>query len=112
MQRYLELKQLASSDKRFSVGGMQFINGKPTYKLLPGVVGKSFALAVAERLNLPEKVIDRATELLDSETRQMGDLIRDMEDQKTVIEKQAAELERKKNELDDLVVTMLEVGMR
>jgi DNA mismatch repair protein MutS2 len=103
---YLELKQLASSDNRFAVGGMQFINGRPTYKLLPGVVGESFALAVAERLSLPEKVIHRATELLDSETRQMGDLIRDMEDQKTVIENQAADLERKRKELDELEVTM------
>ena len=103
---YLELKQLASSDNRFSVGGMQFINGRPTYKLLPGVVGESFAISVAERLSLPQKVIDRATELLDSETRQMGDLIRDMEDQKSLIEKQANELESKKRELDEMEAAM------
>ena len=60
---FLELKQLAASDDRFSVGGMQFVNGRPTYKLQPGVVGESFALAVAERLKLPEKVLSRATEL-------------------------------------------------
>ena len=99
---YMELKQLASSDDRFSVGGMQFVKGKPTYKLLPGVVGESFALSVAERLNIPQKVIDRAIELLDSETRQMGDLIRDMEDQKALIDEQAEELAKKKGELQDL----------
>ena len=60
---FLELKQLAASDDRFSVGGMQFVNGRPTYKLQPGVVGESFALAVAERLKLPESVLSRATEL-------------------------------------------------
>jgi DNA mismatch repair protein MutS2 len=99
---YMALKQLASSDDRFSVGGMQFVRGRPTYKLLPGVVGESFALSVAERLNIPQKVINRATELLDSETRQMGDLIKDMEDQKALIDEQADELTNKRKELEEL----------
>ncbi len=102
----MELKQLASSDDRFAVGGMQFVGGRPTYKLLPGVVGESFALSVAERLNIPQNVIDRATELLDSETRQMGDLIRDMEDQKAVIDEQANELVQKRKELEELELQM------
>lgn len=103
---YMELKQLAASDDRFSVGGMQFVNGRPTYKLLPGVVGESFALSVAERLNIPQPVIDRANELLDSETRQMGDLIRDMEDQKALIDKQAEEFKMKQQELENLEIEM------
>ena len=36
---------------------MQFVKGRPTYKLLPGTVGESFAIAVAERLELPRPVI-------------------------------------------------------
>jgi DNA mismatch repair protein MutS2 len=103
---YLELKQLAASDSRFSVGGMQFVGGRPTYKLLPGTVGESFALAVAERLKLPDKVISRAMELLDEETKQMGDLIRDLEDQKALIDQQAAEIARKKQEMASLEVKM------
>ena len=81
---------------------MQFVNGRPTYKLLPGVVGESFALSVAERLNMPQHIIDRATDLMDSDTKQMGDLIRNMEDQKLLIDNQAAELERKKKDLETL----------
>lgn len=96
---YLELKQLAASDSRFSVGGMQFVGGRPTYKLLPGTVGESFALAVAERLELPSTILSRANELLDQETRQMGDLIRDLEDQKALVDQQAAEIARKKQEM-------------
>jgi len=109
---FLELKQLAASDDRFSVGGMQFVNGRPTYKLQPGVVGESFALAVAERLKLPPSVISRATELLDSETRQMGDLIRDMEDQKATIDRQAAELAQKQEEMKALEVEMKQQQQR
>lgn len=103
---YLELKQLAASDSRFSVGGMQFVGGRPTYKLLPGTVGESFALAVAERLELPEQVLLRANELLDQETRQMGDLIRDLEDQKALVDQQAAEIAKKKQEMAALEAKM------
>jgi len=104
---YMQLKQLASADDRFAVGGMQFVNGRPTYKLLPGTVGESFALSVAERLNIPSHVIARANELLDSETRQMGDLIQDLEDQKNLVDQQVAELAEKKREM-----LMLELEMK
>jgi len=104
---YMQLKQLASVDTRFAVGGMAFVGGRPTYRLEKGVVGESFALSVAERLNLPRGVLDRAEELLDEDTRQMGDLIREMEDQKTLIDHQVAELTTKRLELDALERTML-----
>lgn len=97
---YMQLKQLAASDERFAVAGMQFVNGRPTYKLQQGIVGESFALSVAERLGLPNSVIQRANALLDSETRQMGDLIQEMEEQKAGIEEQAREMEEKKREMD------------
>ena len=99
---YMELKQLASSDARFTVGGMQFLNGRPTYRLLAGTVGESFALAVAERLELPQTVISRANELLGQETRQMGDLIRDLEDQKELVDRQVEELAQKQREMDQM----------
>lgn len=103
---YLELKQLASTDDRFDVAGMQFVGGRPTYKLLPGVIGESFALAVAERLELPETVIRRAYELLDSETRQMGELIRDLEDQKLLVDQKTEELQKRENEILEIMVDM------
>ena len=103
---YLELKQLASSDDRFAVAGMQFVGGRPTYKLLPGVIGESFAIAVAERLKLPESVIVRANELLDTETRKMGELIRDLEDQKLVVDEKTEELKKREYEMLELKAEM------
>jgi DNA mismatch repair protein MutS2 len=105
---YMQLKQLAVVDDRFAVGGMQFVGGRPTYKLLPGTVGESFALAVAERLELPRYVIDRATELLDSETRQMGDLLRELEEQKNIVDQQVIEMEEKRKEMAKLAIEMKE----
>ncbi|KAL3920365.1 MAG: hypothetical protein SGILL_003300, partial [Bacillariaceae sp.] len=109
---YMALKQLASSDDRFSVAGMQFVGGRPTYKLLPGVVGESYALAVAERLHLPQSVLERANELLDSETRQLGDLIRDMEDQKSLIDEQVIQIEEKRREIAAMEMKMKEERLR
>lgn len=109
---YMQLKQLAASDDRFAVGGMQFVNGQPTYKLLPGTVGESFALAVAERLELPSTVIERANELLDSETRQMGDLISDLEDQRALVDQQAQELEQRQKDMAALEFKIKEEQMR
>lgn len=109
---YMQLKNLAASDNRFAVAGMQFVNGRPTYKLLPGSVGESFALAVAERLELPPTVIGRANELLDSETRQMGDLIRELEDQRALVDQQALELEEKRKEVAALEFKIKEEQLR
>ncbi|KAL3802337.1 hypothetical protein HJC23_007162 [Cyclotella cryptica] len=103
---YLELKQLASSDSRFAVAGMQFLGGMPTYKLIPGMIGESFALAVAERLKLPQSVITRANELLDTDTRKMGELIRDLEDQKLLVEQKGEELKKREMELLELKADM------
>lgn len=64
-----------------SVGGVrrkQFVKGKPASRLLRGTVGESFALEVAEGLGLPPPVLDRANALLESETRTMGDLFREL----------------------------------
>ena len=109
---YMQLKQLAASDNRFAVAGMQFVNGRPTYRLLPGTVGESFALAVAERLELPKKVIERANELLDSETRQMGDLIRELEDQKAIMDQKAIDLEEKRKEMASMKFKVKEETLR
>lgn len=109
---YMELKQLASSDARFEVAGMQFVGGRPTYKLLPGTVGESFALAVAERLELPTSVLERASELLDSETRQMGDLIRELEDQKALVDAEAEEMVARKKEMGKLELQLKSQQLR
>ena len=49
---------------------------------------------------------------MDSETRQMGDLIRDMEDQKALIDRQAAELAQKQDEMEALEVEMKQQQQR
>lgn len=45
---YTQLKELAARDDRFGVSAMQFVDGRPTYRLIKGAVGESFALQASE----------------------------------------------------------------
>lgn len=47
---YTQLKELAARDDRFGVSAMQFVDGRPTYRLIKGAVGESFALQVKVEL--------------------------------------------------------------
>lgn len=89
---YLQLKDLAAADSRFEVAGMEFVDGKPTYRLKYGFVGESHALAVAERLQLPPPVISRARDLLDDGARRVSDLILKLEEETHAVEQERAAL--------------------
>lgn len=97
---YLQLKELAQRDDRFTVAAMEFVDGRPTYRLRSGAVGESYALAVAERLQLPMPVLSRARELMDAGVRQVSDLIRDLEDERSQVAIKAQELESLKREIE------------
>lgn len=103
---FLELKQLASSDSRFHIAGMQFLDNKPTYKLEMGSVGESFALAVAEKMGLPSKILFRANSLLSEETRTLSDLVRSLEEEKETAKEMRTELETEMEETKKLKSTL------
>ncbi len=70
-----ELKALGWSDARFIVSAMRIDGGRPTYRVEPGVAGDSHALAIAERLGLPDDVLARARALLSPTSRALSDLL-------------------------------------
>ncbi|CAM9568040.1 unnamed protein product [Phaeothamnion confervicola] len=90
---FLQLKELAARDKRFAVAAMEFVDGRPTYRMRQGAVGESFALAVAERLRLPAPVLERARNLLNEDVRRVSDLVLELEQQRGELEATAAALE-------------------
>jgi DNA mismatch repair protein MutS2 len=63
------LKHWAFGDERAASAAMEFDEAtlRPTYRVLPNVVGHSAALDIAERCGLPAGLIDRARELLGEE---------------------------------------------
>lgn len=93
------VKEFALSCKEVSNASMQFDsdNLKPTYKLLQGVSGSSYALEIAERLGLDNGIIADARNALSAEKISFDKVMREAEilRNKLYEEKELAELARK-----------------
>ncbi len=65
---YTELKELAVNDSRFRNGSVTFNleTLKPTYELRVGIPGLSHAVEIARICGMDEKILGRASELVDS----------------------------------------------
>ena len=72
------VKDLAVKDERFRVGRMEFGADGPTFRLLEGV-GESYAIKVAERVGLGERVVRRAEDLMGVEGRRIGEVLEELE---------------------------------
>ncbi|KAL1823978.1 hypothetical protein ACET3Z_010756 [Daucus carota] len=76
-----ELKTLKYSNDAFENACMEFddVNLKPTYKILWGVPGRSNAINIAERLGLPDKILDDARGRYGPASVEINEAIIDME---------------------------------
>jgi DNA mismatch repair protein MutS2 len=101
------LKTYASTTPGVVNAAVEFddVNLRPTYRLLVGVPGGSSGIAIAQRLGLPDDLIERARSLLTPESREAADLIAylhrsrdelDRTQQQMNSERQALEEERTK----------------
>uniref|UniRef100_A0A0G4HI44 DNA mismatch repair proteins mutS family domain-containing protein n=1 Tax=Chromera velia CCMP2878 TaxID=1169474 RepID=A0A0G4HI44_9ALVE len=61
---FVQVKEMALRDERFAVAGMEWVKGRPTYRLKMNEVGESLALDLAGRLGVPSEILDRAHDLL------------------------------------------------
>src|SRR5690606_20598847 len=52
---------------------------RPTYRLLKGVPGRSYGLAIARRLGLPRELLDAAESALPQSERDAGQLLAELE---------------------------------
>jgi DNA mismatch repair protein MutS2 len=79
------LKELASKVAGVINASLQFdsVALAPTYRLIKGVPGRSYGLAIARRLHLSERVIERAEERLPQQERDMAALIERLEQKET-----------------------------
>lgn len=78
-----ETAGVANAAMRFDVEQL-----KPTYQLIVGQPGRSYALSIAERLGLPADLLQRAAELLGPEGERLETLLSTLEKQREQLEKQ------------------------
>ncbi|XP_022890400.1 uncharacterized protein LOC111405654 isoform X1 [Olea europaea var. sylvestris] len=88
-----ELKTLKYSNVAFENACMEFdeVNLKPTYRILWGIPGRSNAINIAERLGIPNEILDNARELYGAASAEINEIIVDMERSKKNFHKKVHE---------------------
>jgi len=78
---YLNLKVMANHTKGILNGAMQFdeVNLLPLYKLVTGKPGSSYTFAIAERIGLPQHLINRARKLVEDDHFKLDKLLNSTE---------------------------------
>eukprot|EP00468_Gymnochlora_sp_CCMP2014_P005572 CAMPEP_0167746914 /NCGR_PEP_ID=MMETSP0110_2-20121227/3979_1 /TAXON_ID=629695 /ORGANISM="Gymnochlora sp., Strain CCMP2014" /LENGTH=968 /DNA_ID=CAMNT_0007631735 /DNA_START=207 /DNA_END=3111 /DNA_ORIENTATION=+ len=99
---YGQIKQFAASDDRFRVSGMMLVEGRPTYKMHDGFASESHAIAMAETLKLPEDIVERAKGLIDVNTREMLNLMSQLQDARDEVERRKGDLKSQQETLRKL----------
>ncbi len=87
---YAELKSYAVETPRVENGSCEFdvATLRPTYKLLIGVPGKSNAFAISERLGMDVGIVERAKELVDTESTRFEKVYEKLEQTRKAMEKE------------------------
>lgn len=96
---YPELKALAHATPGVTNASMEFNlkTLRPTYHLTLGIPGRSNALAIAKRLNLPDEVLDTARTMIDPNELKSEDLLKEIHFQREVARKARSAADRERS---------------
>lgn len=95
------LKTASAADERFAVAGMQFANGRPTYRLVGGATGESHALDIASRLGVDEALIQRARDHMDHGERTLAETLSALDREKYRAEEATRRADALAKQLED-----------
>ncbi len=111
---YPMLKELAQIDFRFVNGSLAFDIDRlaPTYRLIPGIPGRSAALEIASRLGLSKSILSRARERLKPLEETTERLIAQLEQEREKAESERREWERLRAEAEEAAAVQKEGAAR
>ena len=100
---YTELKTYALHTKGVLNASCEFdvTTLKPTYRLILGTPGKSNAFAISAKLGLPDEIIRRAGEHVNSDHKQFEEVIGQLEAARLEADRNRAEAERLRREYEE-----------
>jgi len=93
---YLNLKVMANHTKGILNGAMQFdeVNLLPLYKLITGKPGSSYTFAIAERIGLPQHLINRARKLVEDDHFKLDKLLNSTEQDLQLLQQEKQSLNK------------------
>lgn len=105
---YQELKEYALVTEKIENASCEFDleTLSPTYKLLIGVPGKSNAFAISKKLGLPNNILEKAKTLISSDKIKIEDLLKNIYDDKSLIEKEKEIILKQSQEIQSLKQTL------
>lgn len=105
---FSDLKLLADSDKRFLNASMEFESQqlRPTYKLLNGIPGQSYALELGARLQYDAQILVQARQYAGDESLKLENILADLQRKKAAV---VEELENQENIRIELEQSLAEI---
>jgi DNA mismatch repair protein MutS2 len=99
-----QLKLLATQERGIINASLQFDAERlvPTYRLVKGVPGRSYGLAIARRLGFPEHVLESAESTLPQGERDIARLLLELEAKEQRLDSETLAAERSRRETDAL----------
>lgn len=99
---YSELKNFALTNPGFSNASFEFDveTLSPTYKLIIGLPGKSNAFEISEKLGLERSILEKANSLLNYDSINIEDILKEIYCQKAEIEKEKEEIDKNLNQVE------------
>ncbi len=96
-----ELKEFALVTDGFENASFEFDleNLKPTYHLLMGIPGKSNAFEISKKLGLNSSILENASSFLEKDKVSFEELLKNIYDDKLLIEKEKIETEKNLNQI-------------
>lgn len=101
---YSEIKVFAMEKDGFENASVEFSveTLRPTYRLLTGIPGKSNAFEISRRLGLRDDIIDEAKTKISKDAAKFEDVIQNLQNKTTAVERELEETERLKREISEL----------
>lgn len=101
---YSEIKVFAMEKEGFENASVEFSveTLRPTYRLLTGIPGKSNAFEISKRLGLMDNIIDAARGMVSKDVAKFEDVIQNLQDKTTTVQRELDEVEVLKREVSEL----------